>query len=98
MKENTDFEFKALDRIFYEESRSLNQELTFKTLQAELAARNMEFGSAQKRTLKLVGDDSLYTNLALLLSDQCVHTIRVAVFQGSDNAVFRDRKEFPDPS
>ncbi len=94
MKENTDFEFKALDRVFYEESRSLNQELTFKTLQAELAARNMEFGSAQKRTLKLIGDDGLYTNLALLLSDQCAHTIKVAVFQGSDNAVFRDRKEF----
>ena len=78
----------------YEESRSLNQELTFETFQAEMAARNIEFGTAQMKTLKMIGSDGLYTNLALLLSDQCVHTIKVAVFQGVDNAVFRERKEF----
>ena len=78
----------------YEESRSLIQGLTFDTLQRELAARNLEFGPGQMKTLKLIGEDGLYTNLALLLSDQCAHTIKVAVFQGTDNAVFRDRKEF----
>ena len=78
----------------FEESRSLNQDLTFATLQNELNARNMEFGPEQMKTMKLLGKDGLFTNLALLLSDQCVHTIKVAVFQGSDNAVFRDRKEF----
>ena len=78
----------------YEESRSLNQKLTFETFQAEMAARNIEFGTAQMKTLKMIGSDGLYTNLAFLLSDQCVHTIKVAVFQGVDNAVFRERKEF----
>lgn len=78
----------------YEECRSLIQELTFETLKAEMAARNIEFGPSQMKTLKLVGSDGLYTNLALLLSDQCAHTIKVAVFQGNDNAVFRERKEF----
>ena len=78
----------------YEECRSLIQELTFETLKAEMAARNIEFGPTQMKTLKLVGGDGLYTNLALLLSDQCAHTIKVAVFQGNDNAVFRERKEF----
>ena len=78
----------------YEECRSMNQELTFETLQAEMAARNIEFGTAQMKTLKMIGSDGLYTNLALLLSDQCAHTIKVAVFQGTDNAVFRERKEF----
>jgi len=78
----------------YEECRSLNQELTFESFQAEMAARNIEFGTAQMKTLKMIGSDGLYTNLALLLSDQCVHTIKVAVFQGVDNAVFRERKEF----
>lgn len=78
----------------FEESRSLNQDLTFETLQKEMDARNMEFGTEQMKTLKLLGKDGLFTNLALLLSDQCVHTIKVAVFQGLDNAVFRDRKEF----
>lgn len=46
------------------------------------------------RTLKLIGEDDLYTNLALLLSDQCETTTKVALFQGTDKEVFRDRKEF----
>ena len=78
----------------YEECRSLNQQLTFESFQAEMALRNIEFGTAQMKTLKFIGSDGLYTNLALLLSDQCAHTIKVAVFQGTDNAVFRERKEF----
>ena len=78
----------------YEECRSLNQELTFEFFRAEMAARNIEFGAAQMRTMKMIGSDGLYTNLALLLSDQCAHTIKAAVFQGTDNAIFRERKEF----
>ena len=78
----------------YEESRSLEQDLTFSALENEMKLRDMEFGPVQMRTLKLTGEDGLYTNLALLLSDQCIHTIKAAVFQGADNAVFRDRKEF----
>ena len=78
----------------YEERRSLNQDLTFETLTAEMASMNLEFGEVQMKTLRLIGSDGLYTNLALLLSDQCTHTIKVAVFQGKDNAVFRERQEF----
>ena len=78
----------------YELSRSLNQELTFETLNKEMESRNLEFGQEQKKNLHLIGEDGLYTNLALLLSDQCQHTIKIAVFQGTDNAVFRDRREF----
>ena len=78
----------------YEECRSLNQDLTFESLQSEMAARKIEFGPAQMKTLKMIGSDGLYTNLALLLSDQCAHTIKAAVFQGSDDVIFRERKEF----
>ena len=46
------------------------------------------------RTLKLIGEDGLYTNLALLLSDQCETTTKVALFQGKDKELFRDRREF----
>lgn len=45
------------------------------------------------RILKLIDQDSLYSNLGLLLSDQCVHTIKVAVFQGMDQTIFKDRRE-----
>ena len=42
----------------------------------------------------MIDQDGLYSNLAMLLSDQCVHTIKVAVFQGKDQTVFKDRREF----
>lgn len=77
-----------------ESSRSFNQNLTFDMLAREMQIRNIEFNSPQKRTLKLIGEDGLYTNLAYLLSEQCETTTKVALFQGTDKAVFRDRKEF----
>ena len=45
------------------------------------------------RTLHLIGEDNMYTNLAFLLSDQCTHMIKLAVFQGSRKSVFKDRRE-----
>lgn len=78
----------------YEESRSQVQNLTFNTLKAELGTKSMNFGPSQMRTLKMIGEDKLYNNLALLLSDQCAHTVKVAVFQGSDGSIFRARREF----
>lgn len=78
----------------YELCRSMNQELTFQTFQAEMQCRSIEVGPSQMRTLKLIGEDGLYTNLALLMSDQCETTTKVAIFQGTDKELFRDRKEF----
>ena len=78
----------------YESGRSINQELSFVSFTEKMKERNLEIGDSQFRTLHLIGEDGLYTNLALLLSDQCEHTLKLAVFQGTDKAVFRDRKEF----
>ena len=78
----------------FEAARSMNQELSFQTMTFEMARRSIEFGNAQMRTLKLIGEDGLYTNLAYLLSDQCQTSTKIALFQGTDKAVFRDRKEF----
>lgn len=80
--------------VSFEENRSLNQDLTFETLKQEMEIRALDFGQSQMKTLKLIGTDGLYTNLALLLSDQCPYTIKAAIFQGTDNAVFRERQEF----
>lgn len=77
----------------YEEARSLNQELTFEKASDYFKSRNVTFGKAQMRTLHLVGDDGTYTNLALLLSDQYPHMIKLAVFEGSKKTVFKDRRE-----
>lgn len=85
---------KETDGDRFEAMRSMNQELTFETTEKEFQLRKIEFGTQQMRTLKLIDQDGLYSNLAMLLSDQCVHTIKVAVFQGKDQTVFKDRREF----
>ncbi len=66
---------KETDGDRFEAMRSLNQELTFGAAKKEFDLRNVEFGPQQMRTLKLVNQDNLYSNLGLLLSDQYVHTI-----------------------
>lgn len=77
----------------YEAARSLNQQLTFEKAAAFFKKRNVEFGKAQMRTLHLIGEDDTYTNLAFLLSDQCTHTLKMAVFEGNKKSVFKDRRE-----
>ncbi|MBS6546011.1 MAG: putative DNA binding domain-containing protein [Butyricicoccus pullicaecorum] len=85
---------KETDGDRFEAMRCLNQELTFEAVKKEFELRKIDFGTQQMRTLKLIDHDGLYSNLALLLSDQCVHTIKAAVFQGTDQTIFKDRREF----
>ncbi len=85
---------KETDGDRFEEMRSLEQNLTFKKAEAEFADRNIKFGPNQMKTLGIMTQDGVYTNLGLLLSDQCVHTIKAAVFEGTNQNQFKDRKEF----
>lgn len=85
---------KETDGDHFEEMRSLNQSLTFKASKSEFNSKKIQFGREQMRTLKLIDSDDLYTNLALLLSDQCSYSIKAAVFQGTDQSIFRYRQEF----
>lgn len=85
---------KETDGDYFEEMRSLEQNLTFESAKKIFAERNVKFGPAQMKTLGIVTQDGVYTNLGLLLSDQCVHTIKAAVFQGTKQNEFKDRKEF----
>ncbi|WNY26083.1 RNA-binding domain-containing protein [Methanolapillus millepedarum] len=78
----------------YENVRSLNQELTFADAEKEFKSRGIPFEAKQKKTLKLMNSDGIYTNLGLLLSDQCVHTVKAAVFQGTNQTIFKNRREF----
>lgn len=78
----------------YEEIRSLNQDLTFESLKKEFDEANIQIDNFKMKTLHLIGEDELYSNLGLLLSDQCIHTIKVAVFEGTTKEIFKDRYEF----
>lgn len=82
---------KETDGDVYEALRSINQDLTFNSCENEFKNRNIDF---KEQALKLVSNDGLYTNLGLLLSDQCPCTIKAAVFEDYDQSLFKDRNEF----
>jgi len=86
--------FKDTGGDSFETTRSLLQELTFKQAEKSFQEENIKFGIEQKRTLRLIGQDGSFSNLGLLLSDQCTHTIKAAVFEGNNKKVFKDRSEF----
>ena len=77
----------------YEAARSVDQQLTFEYCSAFFKKRGLTLGTQQMRTLHLIGEDGTFTNLAFLLSEQCTHTVKLAVFEGSKKTVFKDRTE-----
>ena len=85
---------KDTDGAKYEEIRCTNQNLTFEYAQKEFEHANVEFGDNQKKSLKLINEDGMFTNLAQLLSEQCSHSIKAAVFDGKEKMNFKDRAEF----
>lgn len=82
------------DGTAFDRSRCLNQELTFSYAEQYFAAMKLPFGDSNKRTLNLIDSDGYYTNTALLLSDQCEHNIKCAVYEGTGKTKFKMRKEF----
>lgn len=85
---------KMTDGDSFESNRSLIQDLTFHRMREEVQKRGLEFTEVQMKNLGILSSDEIYTNLGLLVSDQCRHSIKFAIFQGTDKLVFRDRKEF----
>lgn len=77
----------------FEEAISIEQALSFSKADEAFRNHSINFDDNNKRTLGLIRHDGLYTNLALLLSDQCPHSIKAARFQGTDKAIFTDRVE-----
>ena len=86
---------KDSDGDVYEQMRALQQDLTFEEAAAAFKRYKVEFAEDKYIALGMrnVYDDQ-YTNLALLLSDQCQHTTKIAVFGDAENITFKDAKEF----
>lgn len=86
---------KESDGDTFESMRSMEQELSFKSAKEAFKRYNIEFSKAKYRTLGItMQGGELYSNLALIISDQCAHTTKVAVFADEENTKFRDSKEF----
>ena len=86
---------KNSDGDVFEDLRSLEQALTFRFASETFVKHHIDFGADKYYALGVTGStQGLYTNLGLILSDQCTHTVKAAVFSDEKNTVFRDRKEF----
>lgn len=82
------------DGTIFDKMRSINQELTFDYAEKTFQTSQVAFDAVHKRALGLIDVDGYYTNAALLLSDQCGHIIRCAVYEGTGKNQFKTRKEF----
>lgn len=86
---------KQTDGDVFEVMRSMEQDLTFIATLEAFSKYKVAFTEDKYITLGLRNIyDDLYTNLAWILSDQCKHTTKVAVFADEANTIFKDSKEF----
>lgn len=86
---------KESDGDNFEEMRSMHQELTFTAASDAFQKYGVDFSKEKYRVLGIThNNDSLYTNLAMIISDQCKHTVKVAIFGDEANTMFRDSREF----
>lgn len=86
---------KDSDGDSFENMRSIEQGLTFEEAKSAFTKYNIEFSENKYRTLGItLPAENIFTNLALIVSDQCKHTIKIAVFADEANTQFRDSKEF----
>ncbi len=86
---------KTTDGDEFETFRSVEQELTFEQAKDVFEKNGIDFSEKKYFRLGIKNPESdLYTNLGLIISDQCYHTVKIAVFSDEDNTVFQDKKEF----
>ncbi|MEG0620565.1 MAG: putative DNA binding domain-containing protein [Raoultibacter sp.] len=78
----------------FELCRCTNQDLTFTTAQRIFLANDFALEREHMQTLGMINLEGYFTNLGLLLSDQCEHTIKCAVFEDASGIAFQSRKEF----
>lgn len=80
-------------RKSYETMPSLQQDLTFVYAEQIFSSQGIAFGESQKISLKLKTPSGVYTNLGLLLSDQCPHFIKAAAFRDSIGIEFVSKED-----
>lgn len=85
---------RETDGYSYESNLSFDQKLTFEFCSKVFTDRGVLFGKNQMKTMKMVDLEGNFTNLAMLLSDQCFHSIQFAYFQGTDIGTFTERQRF----
>ena len=79
--------------ITFEKNISSNQNLTFLYTENIFKNKQLRFSNIEKKNLGLINEQGKFTNLALLLSDQCPYTIKMAIYPNNTKTEFLDKKE-----
>lgn len=85
---------RECDGDAFEARLSMNQDLTFLYAQAEFEKKGLSLGPGEMRPFGMRNSDGGFTNLALLLSDQCPPTKKAAAFSDDGRIVFTERREY----
>ncbi len=78
----------------FESGISSIQDLHFEYLVNLFKQHDIEIDENKLKALNVVNLDNNYTNLGLLLSDECPYSIKCAIFNGNSKLDFKDRREF----
>lgn len=76
----------------FESDISSNQNLYFEYLKNIFEHHNINIDKF--KTLNIINLEGMYTNLGLLLAEECPYSIKCAIFDGNNKLEFKDRKEF----
>lgn len=86
---------KLSDGDIFEALRSIEQNLTFEQTRKVFTRQKVDFSADKFPALGIQNiSDKMYTNLALVVSDQCEHTIKIAVFADEAKTGFKAHREF----
>ncbi len=80
--------------MFNENNICSNQDLNLIYVSKIFWENHINFTITLCQELGLTDKDRHYTDLALLLSDECPYTIECLIFEGNSNITLKDRKEF----
>ena len=78
----------------FETNVSYIQDLHFTYLTKVFEEHGLKLDKRKYKALNLMDRNNYYTNLGLLVSDECPYTTKCAVFEGNSKTTFKDRKEF----
>ncbi|MDR1041180.1 MAG: hypothetical protein LBR80_13650 [Deltaproteobacteria bacterium] len=78
----------------YEGGISKNQNLTFSHIKSAFLKKQIAFDFPQMITLGVMNHNDLYTNLGLLLADQCEHIIKVGKFKNHSEVETEHQEDY----
>ena len=90
LKTKTEYQESVLR---YEQELSVTQDLSFGEAESCFNMHHSALTPDRMRELGLKGKNGAYTNLGLLLSDQCTHTMKLTVFQGIGTGILQEYTE-----